>query len=143
MRIVTKGILELTGKEMKQCKSLSLRHQGLMCEDLLDWKAYESRPNRAKRKTRIWMIKDTDDRLIAWALLTPRWQAAGYDAQFYTRRSERGKGYGSLLMKLVLEHEPKPRVFPHDKTSGEFFKKHRNSIRYDKSNKEWMQDEQR
>jgi L-amino acid N-acyltransferase YncA len=139
VRIIEKGILDLTAQEMRQCKSLSLRHQGLMCEDLVDWKDYESRPNRAKRKTRIWMIKDDADRLIGWALATPRWKARGYDAQFYVRISERGKGYGTLLMKKVLELDPKPHVFPHDKTSGDFFKRHSQSIRFSTSDKKWIE----
>lgn len=138
MRIVEKGILEMTATERRQCKSLSLRNLGLMCEDLDDWRHYESRPNRAKRKSRVWMIKDEDDRLIAWALATPRWNARGYDAQFYVRVRERGKGYGGILMQKVLEYDPKPHVFPHDNTSGGFFKKHRDSIRYDKKTAGWL-----
>jgi GNAT superfamily N-acetyltransferase len=85
------------------------------------------------------MIKDDDnDRLIAWALVLPRYSSRGYDAQFYTRKAERGKGYGSILMEKVLEIDPKPYVFPHDKYSGEFFKKHRNQIRYDSSDNRWL-----
>lgn len=141
MRIVEKGILSLTAREMQQCKSLSLRYQGLMSEDLVDWKAYESRPNRAKRKTRIWMIKDDNDRLLSWALVTPRWKAPGYDAQFYTRVSERGKGYGSILMQKVLEYTPDPHVFPHDKLSGTFFKKHRPSLRVDRTDHKWLEED--
>jgi GNAT superfamily N-acetyltransferase len=138
VRIIEKGILDLTPMELRQCKSLSLRHNGLMCEDLRDWRAYESRPNRAKRKARVWMIKDEDDRLLAWALATPKWKGRGYDAQFYTRKSERGKGYGSMLMDIVLDLDPKPYVFPHDKTSGDFFKKHRTTIRFDRDDTKWL-----
>jgi GNAT superfamily N-acetyltransferase len=139
VRIIQKGILDLTPTELRQCKSLSLRGNGLMCEDLRDWRDYESRPNRAKRKCRVLMIKDDDnDRLIAWALVLPRYSSRGYDAQFYTRKAERGKGYGSILMEKVLEIDPKPYVFPHDKYSGEFFKKHRNQIRYDSSDNRWL-----
>lgn len=139
MRIVEKGILELTGKELQQCRSLSLRSGGLMCEDLRDWKEFElSKPGkRYKRKTRIWMMMD-GDRLLAWALATPRYRATGYDAQFYTRVSERGKGYGTILMQKVLELTPRPNVFPHDRTSGEFFKKHRNTIRFEKTDSRWL-----
>lgn len=139
MRIETKGILELTAHELRQCKSLSLRDGGLMCEDLRDWRAFElSQPGkRYKRKTRIWMVKD-GDRLLAWALATPRYGARGYDAQFYTRKSERGKGYGTMLMRQVLELDPRPNVFPHDRASGGFFKKHKESIRFDKTDARWL-----
>lgn len=137
MRIIEKGILEMTAQEMRQCKSLSLRYNGLMSEDLVDWKAYESRPNRAKRKSRVWMIYD-GDRLLSWALCTPRWMGRGYDAQFYTRRSERGKGYGSILMDLVLDYCPNPHVFPHDNLSGAFFKKARPSLHIDKTDTKWL-----
>lgn len=131
MLIVEKGILDLTPQEMKQCRSLSLRKQGLMCEDLRDWKEYESTKGNLRRKTKIWMVKDNNGRLLAWALLTPA-QRSGYDAQFYTRKSERGKGYGTLLMAQVLKVTKKPHVFPHSKESGEFFKKHRDFIHCDK-----------
>lgn len=133
MRIVEKGILDLTRKEMRQCKSLSLRSNGLMCDDLIDWKRYESTVGRMRRKTRIWMILDSNDRLLSWALLTPSPKPrTGYDAQFYTRKVERGRGYGSVLMEKVLEVTKTPYVFPHSNESGEFFKKHRNTIRCDK-----------
>lgn len=139
MRIVEKGILDLTPKEMKQCKSLSLRANGLMCDDLIDWKKYESTIGRMRRKTRIWMILDSNDRLLAWALLTPAPKGrSGYDAQFYTRKTERGKGYGSALMEKVKEITSTPHVFPHNTESGEFFKKHRDIIRYDKYDARWL-----
>jgi len=140
VKVIEKGILDLTPREMRQCKSLSLRHNGLMCEDLRDWRQFElsKASRRYTRKTRVWMIKDEDDRLLAWALATPRYKARGYDAQFYTRKSERGKGYGSMLMELVLALDAKPNVFPHDKTSGDFFKKHRNTIRFDRSDTKWL-----
>lgn len=138
MRLMEKGILDLTSQEMRECKSLSLRKDGLMCEDLRDWKEYESSGiNTLRRKTRVWMIKDDDDRLLAWAIATPGVKR-GYTAQFYTRVTERGKGYGSILMQKVLELDPKPYVYPHDKTSGDFFKKHERQIRFDKYDSKWL-----
>lgn len=111
-----------------------------MCEDLTDWKLYESTVARLKRKVRIWMIKDESDRLLSWAILTPAGGGRrGYDAQFYTRKSERGKGHGSVLMQKVLAVDPKPYVFPHSTLSGEFFKKHRNQIRFDKTDRKWLE----
>jgi L-amino acid N-acyltransferase YncA len=140
MHLTEKGILDITGKEMRQLKSLSLRAGGLMCEDLRDWKAYEESPiARLKRKTRIWMIRDDNGKLLAWALATPGVKR-GYVAQFYTRKSERGKGYGSLLMQKVLEIDKRPYVYPHDKKSGDFFKKHRNSIKFDKYDSRWLEE---
>jgi L-amino acid N-acyltransferase YncA len=139
VRIVEKGILDMTGRELRQCRSLSLRAGGLMSEDLTDWKFYERKVAKLRRKVRIWMIKNADDTLIAWAIITPAGAGRpGYDAQFYTRKSERGKGYGSLLMQKVLEVTPNPNVFPHSKLSGDFFKKHRNSIRFDKYDEKWL-----
>lgn len=133
MRIVEKGILDLTYEEERKCRSLSLRANGLMCEDLTDWKHYESKIGKMRRKTRIWMILDDNDRLLSWALLTPAPPTrSGYDAQFYTRKSERGKGYGSILMDKVLVITKNPHVFPHSHESGYFFKKHRDTIRCDK-----------
>lgn len=138
MRIFEKGILDLTGTELRQCRSLSLRQDGYMCEDLTTWREFERQPNRYKRKSHVWLIKDNNDRLIAWALATPRYKARGYDAQFYTRKSERGKGLASLLMEKVLELDPRPHVIPHDKTSGCFFKKHKTYIRFDKYDGRWL-----
>lgn len=140
MHLIEKGILDLTHLEMRQCKSLSLRAGGLMCEDMRDWKQYESSPTaRLRRKTKVWMIRDDSGRLLAWALATPGVKR-GYVAQFYTRKTERGKGYGSQLMQKVLEIDKKPYVYPHDKKSGDFFKKHRNSIKFDKYDSRWLED---
>jgi L-amino acid N-acyltransferase YncA len=139
VRIIEKGILELTQQELRQCKSLSLRDNGLMCEDLNDWRQYESRPNRAKRKARVIMMKyDDRDSLIGWALILPKYKSRGYDAMFYVRHRERGNGYGSLLMDKVKQIDPKPYVFPHDSRSGNFFKKHRATIRFDKRDTFWL-----
>lgn len=138
MRIVEKGILDLTQKELRQCRSLSLRAGGLMCEDLADWKKYETEVGRLRRKTRVWMIKGEDDRLLSWALATPG-SKRGYVAQFYTRKTERSKGYGSVLMQKVLEIDKRPYVYPHDKKSGDFFKKHRNQIRFDSIDRKWLE----
>lgn len=139
MRIVEKGILDLTPEEERKCRSLSLRAQGLMCEDLTDWKKYESTEGRLRRKTKVWMIWE-DDTLLAWALLTPAPPGrSGYDAQFYTRKSERGKGYGTILMNKVLEVCKSPHVFPHSPESGGFFKKHRAFIHCDKHDeRRWL-----
>jgi GNAT superfamily N-acetyltransferase len=139
MRLVAKALLDLTQKELRQCKSLSLRAGGLMCEDIRDWKEYEtSGINKLRRKTRVWMIlEDDSDRLLAWALATPGVKR-GYTAQFYTRVTERGKGFGSLLMQEVLKLDPKPYVYPHDKTSGDFFKKHQGKIRFDSYDSRWL-----
>lgn len=144
MRIVEKGILELTPVETRKCKSLSLRENGLMCEDLRDWREYEIKHGNLRRKTRIWMILDDNDRLLSWALLTPAPPTRpGYDAQFYTRKAERGKGYGSVLMDKVLEVTKRPpHVFPHSHESGFFFKKHRETIRCDKyDERRWLSNE--
>lgn len=139
MRIIEKGILDLTPAEVRQCKSLTLRSNGLMCEDLTDWRDYESRPNRSRRKCRVIMIKyDDRDSLIAWALVMPKPRVRGYQAYFYTRVRERNKGYGSVLMDRVKVIDPRPYVCPHDSTSGCFFKKHRNTIRYDKYDARWL-----
>lgn len=139
MRVIEKGILDLTQRELRQCKSLSLRSSGLMCEDLTDWRDYESRPNRAMRKCRVIMIKyDDRDSLIAWALVMPRYRTRGYEAYFYTRVKERNKGYGSILMERVRAIDPKPHVCPHDYRSGVFFKKHREFIRYEKYDARWL-----
>lgn len=140
MRIIEKGILDLTPRELRQCKSLSLRSEGLMCEDLRDWREYEQsrRGQRYKRKCRVIMLKQDDETLIAWALVLPRYRARGYEAQFYTRKSERGKGYASVLMGRVQEIDPRPYVYPHDNTSGDFFKKHRDTIRFDNYDARWL-----
>lgn len=140
MHLVEKGILDISNAEMRELKSLSLRTGGLMCEDLRDWKDYEKSPGRKlRRKTRIWTIRDDNGMLLAWALATPGVKR-GYVAQFYTRKTERGKGYGSLLFQKVLELDKRPYVYPHDKKSGDFFKKHKNRIRFDKYDSRWLED---
>jgi hypothetical protein len=119
--------------------TVSAKHNGLMCEDIRDWREYEARPNRAKRKCRVIMIRyDDEDALIAWALVTPKYRTRGTRLSFYTRVRERNKGYGSILMDRVRAIDPKPYVFPHDTTSGGFFKKHRGFIRFDKHEDKWL-----
>lgn len=139
VQIIEKYILDLTPKERKQCRSLSLRADGLMCEDLSNWMKYEKEANRRKRKPMVWMIKDDDESLIGWALAMPRpGKAPGYESQFYVRKSLRNKGYGTMLMEKVRTVDPRPHVFPHDRTSGEFFKKHRGKIRYERWDRMWL-----
>lgn len=109
-----------------------------MCETLTEIRNLEPKRKLRTRKSRVWMIYDDFDKLLAWALIIPM-DGRGYEAQFYTRKTERGKGYGSILMQKVLEIDRKPYVFPHDKRSGDFFKKHKKSIRYDKYDQRWLE----
>lgn len=137
MRIVEKFILDLTPQELKQCRNLSLRDSGLMCETMTEWRDKERTPNRRRRKCRAIMIKyDDSDALIAWALVFPA--DRGYEAYFYTRAKERNQGYGSILMERVRAIDPRPLVCPHDIRSGLFFRKHRQQIRYDKYDARWV-----
>ena len=141
MKIIEKLVLDMTGPELRQCRSLSLRADGLMCETLTEIRNTEPdriRKHRLKRRSRAWMIRDDSDKLLAWALITPLQERRGYEAQFYTRKSERGKGYGTMLMNEVLKYDRKPFVFPHDRKSGDFFKKHRRSIRFEKYDEMWL-----
>jgi hypothetical protein len=140
VRIISKSLSEMTGHELKQCRSLTLRKGGLMCEDLTHWLHYEKTDGRMRRKCRIFMLKpDDSDKLIAWAFLMPSFKPTpGYDAQFYTRVSERGKGYASVLMEECTKVYPKPYVYPHDRTSGKFFAKHVETIRFDRDDREWL-----
>jgi hypothetical protein len=93
-----------------------------------------------RRKARVCMKKDNNDRLLAWSLIIPM-EDRGYEAQFYTRKTERRKGHAGRLMEWVQQFDKRPYVFPHDKKSGDFFKKHQKSIRYDPYDKRWLEDE--
>ena len=138
VRIIEKRILDLTPVELKQCRNLSLRKRGLMCEELSYWRNWESKPNRMRRKCRVIMIKyDDSERLVAWAFVFPRYER-GYEVYFYTRVRERNKGYGSILMEQARAIDPRPKVCPHDYTSGKFFAKHRRNIRFDKWDARWV-----
>lgn len=136
MKIVEKLVTEMTGQELRQCRSLTLRAGGLMSETLTEERHREHNP-RMRRKSRVWMIKDDNERLLAWSLIIPM-EDRGYEAQFYTRKTERRKGYGARLMAEVLKYDKRPYVFPHDKTSGDFFKKRKKSIRFDPYDEKWM-----
>lgn len=94
---------------------------------------------------KIIMIKDENDSLLSWCLMEPRFgdEDSAYSAQFYTRVSARGRGYGKRLMKRVLKIDNNPWVYPHDKRSGDFFKNYKQSVRVSTISSGWLNDDKK
>lgn len=130
MTIITKRVIDLDEDEYKACRRLSFRSNGFMFYDIAKAMETEVSYHQSRRFSRVFMITERDDKLLAWALMTPR-KGKGYNAQFYTRYALRNRGLGSKLMEAVRTIDSRPYVIPHDRCSGEFFKKSKQYVRID------------
>lgn len=131
MTLITKRVIDLTWEEYKACRRLCFRSTGFMFYNIEEALVTEQTYHSKRRFSRVFLITDGDDgNLMAWALLTPR-KTKGYNAQFYTRSTLRNQGLGTKLMEAVRTVDPRPFVIPHDRTSGEFFKKSQKFVRVD------------
>lgn len=111
VKIIVKGLSDLTSQERRTCRSLSLRQGGR----LNDWITAE----RGK-PAKIVLAKD-GERMVGWAMVrSDSIKSSGY----YVRVSERRKGIGGQLLATVRSIEPRTKVFPHDYRSVQFFRKH-------------------
>lgn len=116
MKLVTREVRELTESEYNACYQLNLRGAGLMQARLVDCHRYGG--------TAIMLVKD-DGNLLAWSLVFA-WNLNEdlYGAYFYTRLSERRKGYGRRLAAEVEKHFPNIIVWPSDTRGKDFFSNH-------------------
>lgn len=119
MRIETKSVPDLTEAEFKECCRLSLREKGEMAEQA---RFYRRRP---KDYSRVWLVRDDDDRLIAWSMIFKyRKDAANWTFHVYVRRTERKKGIGKMLLGRARKGRKTPlRVFPHTKAATALYEK--------------------
>jgi hypothetical protein len=108
----------LTSKEIKQLQSLSMRERGCMAYDVMHY--------RWDARTHVLTIKDETGKLLAWALVYKSY-GQKYEIQLYTRKTERRKGFATMLYaeadKRWATKRRKMRTFPHDEKSTRFFKK--------------------
>ena len=106
----------LTEKQFKNCKNLSLRSNGEMSHNL----------GKTRRYTWIesmcYLIEDKE-KLLAWALVYYHKESDKTYAHFYVRLSERKKGFGKKLSKEVKKDYQKPTGAVHSKESRLFFSK--------------------
>lgn len=107
-----------------------------MQDCLADARFLETTWRKNRRFSHAIMVTE-GDRLLAWSLVMPRFKR-GWEAQFYTRITERNKGLGTILFKEVQKIDRKPYVIPWSKSSGEFFKKHRKFIKFDPYQASWL-----
>lgn len=109
--VIVKRVCELTSKEYADCYRLNLRQRGMMQSKLSSC--------RTGNYGWVFMLYD-NDRLLAWALVFGYSQ---YNAYFYTRVCERGKGYGSQLIKAIQSFTDKITVYPWNNSNDRFFSK--------------------
>jgi len=132
--IVVKKVHELTGAEYKQCWGLTLGRYGDMQREL----AFERNEGIAGEALAI-MLKDKE-RIVAWALIQPPGElSANWAAGFFTRPSERRKGYGTRLMRYVQYNFTPVQCWAYDVASGGFFRNFANEIVCDKETRTWIE----
>jgi len=89
------NVENLSYNDYTKCKSLNFRTTGMMLDELVIARNYPY-----SNKGRVYMLKDNDEKLLAWAIVTRD------KVNFYTRKSERRKGYGKQLLKAISkEHD--------------------------------------
>jgi hypothetical protein len=110
--VIVKPIKDLTSREYKHCYSLNLRQNGLMQFQLMQC--------RKKKTGFAFMIYD-NDKLMSWALIFDRHNVTK-SAYFYTRASERKKGYASAITSRIKLFNDVT-VYPWNSSSDSFFSK--------------------
>lgn len=118
--MMTSEVKDLSAAMYRTLYSLNMRHKGRMADILTEF--------HYKPGARVYILQDTT-RVTAWAMVhKQRYRSAGvekerYTADFYVRKSERRKGLGSSLAKVVKKDYPFVTVNRHDYESESFFKK--------------------
>jgi GNAT superfamily N-acetyltransferase len=79
-----------------------------------------------------------ESEIIAWALVQFNLDAEGANVYFWVVPKYRRKGLGARLLYHSKKLDEKPYVFPHDRQSGEFFKKHLSDIRFAPYDGYWL-----
>lgn len=141
MNLVDKPLPELSIQEYRDAAKWNKHGEGTMREYLAKY--------RNDPLARAVLLYDGSE-LIGWALLTPIKYESQYAvstyarrvskvyAQFYVRTKYRKQGYGSLLMKEVLKHDPRPNVSPWNIRSGAFFRKFKKQVTIHKDERVWL-----
>ena len=145
LRTTTKSLSRLTPVEYRACYSLNMRGNGCM--------RYALQEHRADDDCYAIMIWHGGV-LAAWALLVPTrkqsvwaWstdhakRVSKYQAQFYVRKSMRGRGLAHRLMRQVLKMDPRPHVIPHSEASGGFFSSY--NVSTERHRREYMKKKSR
>lgn len=75
---------------------------------------------KARKNSKIFYLEE-DGKVLSWAIV----QKSGRNnlVSFFTRKSERRKGYGSLVYQEVMKHYKKLSIQPHDLQSAGFYDK--------------------
>lgn len=122
-RLVRRNVENLSEDLYKKCYSLNFRENGYMQESLVTARRW---PNAYKSKA--YMLLDSDDKLLSWALVRFRSHDEtdkNSTAHFYTRKNCRNKGYASRVFKAIEKDYDKDTLItsPHDEKSVAFFEK--------------------
>lgn len=112
METIVKDVADLSKEEFAKCDCLNLRSRGMMQSQLHSCWSYKSGIAV--------MLMDVE--LLAWALIF-QYNGPEMGVYYYTRETQRKKGYGSVLAKHVAEIVEKPRAWPWDVASEAFFTK--------------------
>lgn len=148
MIIVEKTIENLTPEEYRECYSLNLRQSGKMrCHlrflrtgNFLEFNCSSRNCTEAMQPVELAGLRESkyslaymlrnEHKILAWALVYdyPKghsvWHSKpGVNAYYYTRKTERRKGYGEMLYATVNDDFPNQHVFPWDDKSEVFFDK--------------------
>jgi len=138
-RIEHRTVVELSPTQLARCRELSLGEDGYMCE-LLDKILSTETKKEPYRYSHAILLGDTAgppsnmiwDRLeigeiYGWALLTPVPRSPRYYLHLFVDPLHRGKGYGSLLLRLANvgknSRAYQPLVMTDPENQG-FFEKH-------------------
>jgi GNAT superfamily N-acetyltransferase len=118
MKLIVRGVPELTAAEYKACYQLNLRGEGLMQYKLVDCRRYGF-------GTAVMLFED-DGTLLSWALVfSYNLSQDLYGAYFYTRRAARRKGYGRQVADEVKRRFTNILVWPSDTQGTKFFDNHK------------------
>lgn len=115
MRIKTALASEVSREVLRECRSLSFRGNGEMCDAL--------RYFRNTDKCFVTTIRDLNGKLLAWSLLLHRGRGwRHHEFMVYVRSSHRRLGLGSRLLKSAKRQVGTPiYVYPHDERSNGFY----------------------
>jgi hypothetical protein len=117
MKLIVRDVKELQSSEYQACYGLNLRDKGLMRDRLVEC--------RHTRQGYVVMLFENDV-LLSWALVWAYDLAKDqWGAYFYTRESQRRKGYGSKVAGTVKENWTNITSWPSDDIGYKFFDRHK------------------
>lgn len=107
MKIVRYRVSELDYKTYRVLVHLNLGNQGLMRYFLSSAYNYEVGKDNVRRNEEAVILYDDNDLIVSWAIILEtrkcsvcRWKKV---IQIYTRKCKQGKGYGSCLMRHIID----------------------------------------